>query len=95
VKGHRPNRIPLHLILSIITLGVLLIVWTLVGLFGGEMRRTISVQPDGRVVDEHGRGHGEVREREGGRDSVRGLDRATLRELREEANRLASSTNER
>jgi hypothetical protein len=55
VKGHRPNHI-LHLILSIITLGIWLIVWVLVGLFGGETRRTITVQPDGGVVGEPGAG---------------------------------------
>jgi hypothetical protein len=55
VKGHRPNHI-LHLILSIITLGFWLIVWLLVGVFGGETRRTVTVHPDGRVLDEHGQG---------------------------------------
>jgi hypothetical protein len=55
VKGHRPNHI-LHLILTIITLGIWLIIWILVAAFGGETRRTITVHPDGRVLDEHGRG---------------------------------------
>jgi hypothetical protein len=55
VKGHRTNHI-LHLILSIITLGVWLIVWILVAAFGGETRRTITAHPDGRVLDEYGKG---------------------------------------
>lgn len=47
VKGHRPNHI-LHLILSIITAGVwALFVWLPVTVFGGEKRKTVS-------VDEHG-----------------------------------------
>jgi hypothetical protein len=42
VKGHRPNHI-LHLILTIITLGVWAIVWLLLTAFGGEKRKTITV----------------------------------------------------
>lgn len=68
MKGHRPNHI-LHRILSIITLGIWLIVWIIVGLFGGETRRTITVQPDGRVVDGARSRALEVRERQGGRDT--------------------------
>ena len=48
VRGHRPNHI-LHLILSIITLGIWLIVWLLVAAWGGEKRRTL-------MVDEFGNG---------------------------------------
>jgi len=46
VRGHRPNHI-LHLILSIITLGVWLIVWLLVAAWGGEKRRTLTVDEYG------------------------------------------------
>ena len=42
VKGHRPNHI-LHLILTIVTLGVWAIVWIAVVVFGGEKRKTITV----------------------------------------------------
>ena len=42
VKGHRPNHI-LHLILTLITLGVWAFVWILVVIFGGEKRQTITV----------------------------------------------------
>ena len=42
VKGHRPNHI-LHLILTIITLGMWAIVWILLSIFGGEKRKTLAV----------------------------------------------------
>ena len=41
VRGHRPNHI-LHLILTIITLGIWAVVWLLVTAFGGEKRKTIT-----------------------------------------------------
>jgi hypothetical protein len=41
VKGHRPNHI-LHLILTIITLGMWAIVWILLSIFGGEKRKTLT-----------------------------------------------------
>ena len=42
VKGRRTNHI-LHLLLSIITVGVWLPVWILLGIFGGEKRKVIHV----------------------------------------------------
>lgn len=50
VTGRRPNHV-LHVILSVITLGLWLIVWFLVAVFGGEKRKTITVQADGRLVE--------------------------------------------
>lgn len=50
VSGHRPNHI-LHLLLTIVTLGLWLIVWILLSAFGGEKRRTITVMADGRLVE--------------------------------------------
>ena len=49
VRGRRPNHI-LHVILSVITLGVWLLIWALVGLLGGEKRRTITVDEYGNVL---------------------------------------------
>lgn len=49
-KGHRPNHI-LHLILTILTLGLWLIVWIIVSATGGEKRKTVSVDPNGRPVE--------------------------------------------
>jgi len=50
VHGHRPNQI-LHLLLSIITLGLWIPVWILVAVFGGEKRRVITVGDQGQVTD--------------------------------------------
>ena len=47
VKGHRPNHI-LHLILTILTLGAWAIVWIAIAIFGGEKRRTLSIDEYGR-----------------------------------------------
>ena len=41
-KGHRPNHI-LHLILTILTLGLWAVVWVLAAIVGGEKRRVVSV----------------------------------------------------
>ena len=49
VKGHRPNHI-LHLILTIATLGFWAIVWIALAIFGGEKRRTITVDEYGQVL---------------------------------------------
>jgi Ca2+/Na+ antiporter len=48
VKGHRPNHI-LHLLLSIFTLGLWLVVWIIVALAGGEKRRVINVDQYGNI----------------------------------------------
>lgn len=48
--GRRVNHI-LHLILSIITFGLWLIVWLIMGMAGGEKRRVLTLQPDGTVTD--------------------------------------------
>lgn len=42
VQGHRLNHI-LHLILSLLTLGIWMIVWVAMGIFGGEKREVINV----------------------------------------------------
>jgi hypothetical protein len=49
VKGKPTNHI-LHLILSIITLGLWIPVWILVVVLGGEKHEVITVQPDGQVL---------------------------------------------
>jgi hypothetical protein len=46
VKGKNPSHV-LHLLLSLITLGLWLFVWAAVSVFGGERRRMIE-------IDEHG-----------------------------------------
>jgi len=47
-KGNRTNNV-LHLILTIVTLGVWAIVWILVAVLGGEKRQTINVDELGEV----------------------------------------------
>ena len=42
VQGHRVNHV-LHLILSLLTLGIWLIVWVALVIFGGEKREVIQV----------------------------------------------------
>jgi hypothetical protein len=49
VKGRRPNHI-LHLILTVLTLGVWAIVWLMVGMFGGEKRQILMVNEDGNAI---------------------------------------------
>jgi len=49
VKGHRTNHV-LHLILTLVTLGVWAIVWILVAVLGGEKRRVIEVDDFGHVL---------------------------------------------
>jgi len=48
VKGHRPNHV-LHLILSIVTLGLWLIVWLIVALVSKERRMVLTVDEAGEV----------------------------------------------
>ena len=48
VRGKKPNHV-LHLLLSIITAGLWLIVWIIVAIGGGERRRVISVDDVGTV----------------------------------------------
>lgn len=56
VKGRRPNHL-LHLILSLLTLGLwMLFVWLPVVVFGGERRRVITVDTFGNVQTAKGRG---------------------------------------
>src|SRR5215207_8344529 len=56
VKGRRPNHL-LHLILSVLTLGVwALFVWLPLAMFGGEKRRVITVDNFGDVATAKGRG---------------------------------------
>ena len=53
VTGHRPNNV-LHLILSIVTLGLWLIVWLIVALAGGEKRKVLTVDEYGRALETKG-----------------------------------------
>ena len=56
VRGRRPNHL-LHLILSIVTLGLWAIfVWLPVAVFGGEKRRVVTVDAYGNVATTKGRG---------------------------------------
>jgi hypothetical protein len=48
VRGHRTNHV-LHLILTLITLGIWAIVWILMVVFGGEKHRFVSVDEYGNV----------------------------------------------
>ena len=48
VKGHRPNHL-LHLILTILTLGLWLIVWAGVSIAGGEKHRVVSIDEYGNL----------------------------------------------
>lgn len=48
VKGKPTNHV-LHLILSIITLGVWLIVWALVAILSGQKEKLVTVDPYGVV----------------------------------------------
>lgn len=48
VKGHRPNHL-LHLILTLLTLGLWAIVWAIVTLAGGEKHRVVQVDEYGHV----------------------------------------------
>lgn len=49
-RGHRPNHV-LHLILSVLTLGVwAVLVWLPIGLFGGEQRYVLRVDEHGQVA---------------------------------------------
>lgn len=48
VKGHRPNHV-LHLILTLVTLGVWGIVWIAVALLGGEKRMSVGVDEWGNT----------------------------------------------
>jgi hypothetical protein len=48
-RGHRPNHI-LHLILTLITLGIWAIVWILVTLLGGEKHAVVSIDEYGNTL---------------------------------------------
>lgn len=49
VRGHRPSHV-LHLLLSIITLGLWIVVWILVAMGSGEKRMMVSVDEYGYVT---------------------------------------------
>ena len=49
IRGQRPNHV-LHLILSLITVGVWAIVWLILVLTGGEKRELLSVDEFGNVL---------------------------------------------
>ena len=48
VKGKRPNHL-LHVILSVITAGLWIIVWILIAVGGGEKRQILTVDEFGNV----------------------------------------------
>jgi hypothetical protein len=48
IKGKKPNHI-LHLLLSVLTLGVWLVVWLLIAIMGGERRQVVAIGPDGKA----------------------------------------------
>jgi hypothetical protein len=48
VRGHRPNHI-LHLILTVVTVGLWLVPWIIISATGGERRRIIDVDQSGEV----------------------------------------------
>jgi hypothetical protein len=48
VKGHRPNHI-LHVILSVLTLGIWLIPWAAIAALGGETRQMVEVDEYGNT----------------------------------------------
>lgn len=52
VKGKNHSHL-LHLILTILTLGLWLLVWIPLGIFGGEKRATMTVDAAGRVTTKH------------------------------------------
>jgi hypothetical protein len=49
VRGHRVNHV-LHLILTLVTLGLWVFVWIALALFGGEKRMTVSVDEWGNTI---------------------------------------------
>jgi hypothetical protein len=49
VFGNRPNHI-LHLILTLVTFGLWVIVWILVAVTSGEKRRTLQIDGYGNVI---------------------------------------------
>lgn len=51
VKGKRPNHI-LHLILTLLTFGLWILVWINVASWGGERRTTLRLHEDGRLVED-------------------------------------------
>lgn len=48
LKGKPTNHV-LHLILSLVTVGVWLVVWALVTIFAGEKQRVVTVDEYGRI----------------------------------------------
>jgi hypothetical protein len=50
VRGKRPNHI-LHLLLSVVTLGLWLPVWLLLAATSHETRAVLTVRPDGSVTN--------------------------------------------
>ena len=48
VKGRRPNHL-LHLILTVLTLGLWAFVWLALVLFGGEQRTVLTADASGQV----------------------------------------------
>lgn len=49
VQGNRPNHV-LHLILTLVTLGIWVIVWIMVAIFGGESRAILAVDEYGNAT---------------------------------------------
>jgi hypothetical protein len=49
VSGKRVNHI-LHLLLTVLTLGLWLIPWMIISMAGGEKRKIITIGPDGQPI---------------------------------------------
>lgn len=50
IRGHRPNHV-LHLLLTIVTLGLWVIVWILVSISSKEVRTVVTVDEYGRPFE--------------------------------------------
>ena len=50
VGGHRPNH-TLHLLLTIVTLGLWGIVWIIITISARNKRKTISISPEGYAIE--------------------------------------------
>lgn len=60
VRGYRVNHI-LHLLLSLVTVGIWIPVWILLMIFGGEKRRVINKVSPEQVIVSHSVRSGEHR----------------------------------
>ena len=51
VKGRRANH-KMHLVLTLVTLGLWAVVWLAVSIFGGEKRQVVTVDDNGQILVE-------------------------------------------